>query len=104
MAHLNLEVNAMSRQLIVESDAVSQFVRDLRQYADALESNTLGVKRRLGTLSDTWRDQKYREFEADMVQITERVKQSCATVQMYAQHLQRFAEKVREAENSRIGR
>ena len=93
----------MARQLIVESEAVFQFVRDLRAYADALQSSTLNVKRRLGTLSESWRDQKYRQFESDMATITKHIKESAETALMYAQHLQQFAEKVRAAEESRIG-
>ncbi len=94
----------MRKGLDVESEAVFQFVKDLRRYGAALEGDTQKVAARLGQLGGSWRDQKYRNFTHDVAEITSKVRKAREVVDMYAGHLESFARQVKIAEEKRVGR
>lgn len=91
-----------NEKLIVSSEAVSGFARELRSYAAGLDSGTSRMGSRLSSLGESWQDQKYRKFREEMIELAARVKKARLAVIDYAAHLDTFAQRVRDAGSTKI--
>lgn len=92
----------MADKLIVEPDAVTGFARDLRNYANQLDTGTSRMASRLSSLHSHWHDAKYAKFSGEMKELAGRVKKARLAVIEYANHLDTFAERVRAAGATKI--
>jgi uncharacterized protein YukE len=90
-------------QLIVSSSSVADFARELRRYASELEGSTVRMNGQLSRLGSDWKDAKYRAFKGEMESLARDIKKTRQRVDSYSKHLTTFAQRVREAERTKIG-
>jgi uncharacterized protein YukE len=80
-------------QAIVDPDEMRRFAAALLETVGHLQNSRSGVKSRFSDLKDTWRDQKYAEFERIFGESMAQLDSFLRAAEMYAHYLQAKARK-----------
>lgn len=72
--------------------------RSVTMLADQLEIKTGQMETRFGRLADSFRDEGYTSFETEMAAATKSVAEVISQLQVIANHVAVYAEKIKEAD------
>jgi WXG100 family type VII secretion target len=81
----------MAGRLNVEPQAVSAFARKLSNHGKELEGTVSRIRSGLNSLHTAWKDDKYRQFSAEMQEVEKQIKKARERIEIYSKHLHKYA-------------